>query len=114
MDLNSPESSDNEPEKQRDDACVILEVKQPVKRRKAKPIAQYKKGHSKKKPPSSLRAVPTTTAACMPMGSSKRKRYDSDSEEAVSDTESEDDAAGKEGRMQRRTIKRIRNCITDP
>ena len=112
MDLNSPQSSDNEAEKQPDDACVILEVKQPVKRRKPKKIAQFKK--RKGKPPSSLRAVPTTKAECTPMGASKRKRYDSESEEAVSDTESEDDAAGKEGRMQRRTIRRIRNCITDP
>jgi hypothetical protein len=48
------------------------------------------------------------------MGGSKLKRYNSESEEAVSDTESEDDAAGKDGRMQRRTIKRIRKCITDP
>jgi hypothetical protein len=106
MDLNSS-ASEGEQEQQPDDACVILEVKQPVKRRKPKPIGQYKKGRGKArvvKPPISMPRV----------GRSKRKRYNSESEEAVSDTESEDDAAGKEGRLQRRAINRNRKCITDP
>ena len=114
MDLNSSESED-EPAEQRDDACVILEAKQTVKRRKPKKIAQYKKRRGR---PPSLRSLPQTkVAAIMPVlmrgGGSRRKRYDSEEEEAVSDTESEDDDAGKEGRMQRRAIKRNRKCITD-
>ena len=111
MNLNSDSDSDNvedEDVKRPDDTCVILEVKQPVKRRKPKKIGQFKKRHGKKpvvKPPPMR----------MPkVDRSKRKRYNSESEEAVSDTDSEHDAVGKEGRLQRRTIKRIRNCITDP
>lgn len=115
MDLNTPETSEDERAAAPKDDCVILEVKQqPKKRRKPKKIAQHKKRRGKARvvaPPSRLRSVPTTDVAVM--GGSERKRYDSESEEAVSDTESEDDAAGKEGRLQRRAIKRNKKCITD-
>ena len=114
MDLNSDSEDGVEEEEElvplsvKDDDCKILEVKQPVKRRKPKKIAQRKKRNGK--PPPSKVAEP----APPPKKKSARKRYNSESEEAVSDTESEDDAAGKEGRLQRRAIRRIRNCITDP
>jgi len=112
MNLNSDSDSDadgveGEDVDRPDDACVILAVKQPVKRRKPKKIAQHKKRRGK--PPSSVRAAVSTRS----VASSRRKRYNSESEEAVSDTESEDDSAGKEGRLQRRAIKRNMNCITD-
>ena len=116
MNLNSDTEDDDGveeeellPEAVKDDDCQILEVKQPMKRRKPKKIAQRKKRNGK--PPSAPKVV---AAAPKKKEQSARKRYNSESEEAVSDTESEDDAAGKEGRLQRRTIKRIRKCITDP
>jgi hypothetical protein len=117
MNLNSDTEDDDGVEEEElvplvvnDDDCRILEVRQAMKRRKPTKIGQRKKRNGK--PPSAPKVV--AAAPKKKEKQSARKRYNSESEEAVSDTESEDDAAGKEGRLQRRTIKRIRKCITDP
>ena len=123
MDLNSSSSEDERPAVSKGD-CVILDVKQQAKkRRKAPRIGMPKKKH-RKPPPStdgvrvlSVHVPKGNAAGKMPMDEVSprdRVRYDSEEEEALSDTESEHDDKGKEFRLQARAVLRNRRCITNP